>query len=217
VTGPGAANTLRVLKGSRTHLTLLAAVGAVGASLLAGVHSSAALRHKSKTASSTPSAALERLGVRIAGAVTSARRRAPPLSHRSGACRGRWAAVAALRAVARAPRQLGLRVGVGRLVALYVLALVLGGLGGRRPRQARLLATELAAAEKPTTTNRGRCPTSVCPGPRTGWRLSWCWRSWRRWCSSEQQPRLRRLERHKGSRRDMLRSRRRCLGSRAEV
>jgi len=29
-------------------------------------------------------------------------------------------------------------------IALYVLALVLGGLGGRRPKQARLLATRLA-------------------------------------------------------------------------
>lgn len=34
-------------------------------------------------------------------------------------------------------------------LGLYVLALVLGGIGGRRPRHARVLASELAAAGQP--------------------------------------------------------------------
>jgi uncharacterized membrane protein len=34
-------------------------------------------------------------------------------------------------------------------IALYVVALVLGGLGGRRPKQARLLAARLAAEQAP--------------------------------------------------------------------
>jgi uncharacterized membrane protein len=34
-------------------------------------------------------------------------------------------------------------------IALYVVALVLGGLGGQRPKQARLLACELAARDQP--------------------------------------------------------------------
>ncbi len=33
-------------------------------------------------------------------------------------------------------------------LALYIAALVLGGLGGRRPRQARILATRLASEER---------------------------------------------------------------------
>ena len=36
-------------------------------------------------------------------------------------------------------------------LALYVIALVLGGLGGQRPKQARLLAGELAARGEPAT------------------------------------------------------------------
>jgi uncharacterized membrane protein len=36
-------------------------------------------------------------------------------------------------------------------LALYVLALLLGGVGGQRPKQARLLATELAARGDPAT------------------------------------------------------------------
>jgi uncharacterized membrane protein len=35
--------------------------------------------------------------------------------------------------------------------ALYAVALALGGLGGRRPRQARLLATQLAVLDAPTS------------------------------------------------------------------
>ena len=34
---------------------------------------------------------------------------------------------------------------------LFVVALALGGLGGRRPKQARLLATKLAAAQAPVS------------------------------------------------------------------
>lgn len=37
-------------------------------------------------------------------------------------------------------------------IGLYVLALVLGGLGGQRPKQARRLATGLAAEDAPVTT-----------------------------------------------------------------
>jgi uncharacterized membrane protein len=36
-------------------------------------------------------------------------------------------------------------------IALYVVVLVLGGLGGRRPKEARLLATRLAAKDGPMT------------------------------------------------------------------
>jgi uncharacterized membrane protein len=36
-------------------------------------------------------------------------------------------------------------------IALYIVVLALGGLGGRRPREARLLATRLAAADAPMT------------------------------------------------------------------
>ncbi|HEX4107693.1 MAG TPA: DUF2269 family protein [Solirubrobacteraceae bacterium] len=36
-------------------------------------------------------------------------------------------------------------------LALYVVALVLGGLGGQRPKQARLLAGRLAAHDEPIT------------------------------------------------------------------
>jgi uncharacterized membrane protein len=38
---------------------------------------------------------------------------------------------------------------VDAALALYVLALILGALGGRRPKQARLLATRLAAEQSP--------------------------------------------------------------------
>lgn len=37
---------------------------------------------------------------------------------------------------------------VDAAIALYVLALLLGGLGGQRPKQARKLATRLAAADE---------------------------------------------------------------------
>ena len=37
-------------------------------------------------------------------------------------------------------------------IALYAAALALGGLGGRRPRQARLLATQLAVLDAPAST-----------------------------------------------------------------
>lgn len=36
-------------------------------------------------------------------------------------------------------------------IALYAAALAVGGLGGRRPRQARLLATQLAVLDAPTS------------------------------------------------------------------
>ena len=36
-------------------------------------------------------------------------------------------------------------------IVLYVLALALGGLGGQRPRRARLLATRLASQDAPAT------------------------------------------------------------------
>lgn len=36
-------------------------------------------------------------------------------------------------------------------LALYLVALVLGGLGGQRPKQARVLATRLAAEQLPAT------------------------------------------------------------------
>lgn len=38
---------------------------------------------------------------------------------------------------------------VDAAIALYVVALVLGGLGGQRPKQARQLATKLAAEDTP--------------------------------------------------------------------
>ncbi len=40
---------------------------------------------------------------------------------------------------------------VDAAIALYAVVLVLGGLGGRRPREARLLATRLAAEDGPMT------------------------------------------------------------------
>ena len=48
----------------------------------------------------------------------------------------------------------GLSYGVGWIdaaLALYVIALLLGALGGQRPKQARLLASDLAARGKPAT------------------------------------------------------------------
>jgi uncharacterized membrane protein len=48
----------------------------------------------------------------------------------------------------------GLSYGAGWIdtaIALYVLALVLGGLGGQRPKRARRLATELAGRGEPAT------------------------------------------------------------------
>lgn len=48
----------------------------------------------------------------------------------------------------------GLTLGTGWIsaaLALYVVALVLGALGGQRPKQARLLARRLAAAAEPET------------------------------------------------------------------
>jgi len=40
---------------------------------------------------------------------------------------------------------------VDAAIALYVVALALGGLGGRRPKQARRLATQLAAKQAPVS------------------------------------------------------------------
>ncbi len=41
---------------------------------------------------------------------------------------------------------------VDAAIALYVVSLVLGGLGGQRPKQARLLASRLAADGQPVST-----------------------------------------------------------------
>jgi uncharacterized membrane protein len=41
---------------------------------------------------------------------------------------------------------------VDAAIALYLLALALGGLGGQRPKQARILATRLAAEQAPLST-----------------------------------------------------------------
>jgi len=42
-------------------------------------------------------------------------------------------------------------------LGLYVLALVLGGLGGQRPKQARKLATRLAEADEPVNDELRTC------------------------------------------------------------
>ena len=62
--------------------------------------------------------------------------------------------------------------GSGWVDALYVVVLVLGGLGGRRPKEARLLAMRLAAEDGPMTDElRALLDDRVSRAENYGWLL----------------------------------------------
>lgn len=67
---------------------------------------------------------------------------------------------------------------VDAAIVLYILALVLGGIGGQRPKQARRLASHSRAGAARRATSCAPYSTTAPRARRTTRRSHWCWRSW---------------------------------------